>query len=293
VDYQLEMRPSHEWPDYLTVLHHKLRQFLSLGNKMYCFHCQSMPNPKFYPVTCRHSTFEAYIAITSAGQSPPDGWQWPVLHNDASTTSSRLSNRRLSLKFGEQWTAEKYLPSSFTITPDLQAIAGLEHRRSIHPDTNAQVYIGARVREAAFIKTSNWEYNFTSAIQKILSLVSILALIQLATCFGLQSLSWLFSLLLRSMWLLQHREQGTNLTGHQKRRCKLAPVPDHYLIYNVWKTVYNIHCSIAFGDSYTYVQGTHGHQNYSFIADQLNFSYDAETLLSNKIVQNQVSTFHT
>jgi hypothetical protein len=49
---------------------------------------------------------------------------------------------------------------------------------------------------------------------------------------------------------------------------------------------------IAFGDSYTYVQGTHGHQNYSFIADQLNFSYDAETLLSNKIMQNQVSTCH-
>ncbi|KAL4897856.1 hypothetical protein BDV59DRAFT_198119 [Aspergillus ambiguus] len=47
---------------------------------------------------------------------------------------------------------------------------------------------------------------------------------------------------------------------------------------------------LAFGDSYTYVQGTHGHQNYSFIGDQLNFEYDAHTLLSNKIVQNQTGT---
>ena len=45
---------------------------------------------------------------------------------------------------------------------------------------------------------------------------------------------------------------------------------------------------IAFGDSYTYVQGIYGHQNYSFIGDQLNFEYDAKTLLTNKIVQNQV-----
>ncbi|KAF7587255.1 hypothetical protein BBP40_007494 [Aspergillus hancockii] len=47
---------------------------------------------------------------------------------------------------------------------------------------------------------------------------------------------------------------------------------------------------IAFGDSYTYVQGTEGHQNYSFIGDQLNFEYDAQTLLNNKIVQNQTAT---
>jgi hypothetical protein len=45
---------------------------------------------------------------------------------------------------------------------------------------------------------------------------------------------------------------------------------------------------LAFGDSYTYVQGTHGHQNYSFIGDQLNFAYDSKMLLTNKIVQNQV-----
>ncbi|KAJ5112485.1 Lipase GDSL [Penicillium argentinense] len=47
---------------------------------------------------------------------------------------------------------------------------------------------------------------------------------------------------------------------------------------------------IAFGDSYTYVQGIHGHQNYSFIGDALNLAFDEETLLSNMIVQNQTAT---
>ncbi|RDW90763.1 SGNH/GDSL hydrolase family protein [Aspergillus mulundensis] len=49
-------------------------------------------------------------------------------------------------------------------------------------------------------------------------------------------------------------------------------------------------CQIAFGDSYTYVQGTHGYPNYSFIGDQLNYAYDAHTLLTDKIVQNQTGT---
>ncbi|KAL4917308.1 hypothetical protein BDW62DRAFT_201931 [Aspergillus aurantiobrunneus] len=47
---------------------------------------------------------------------------------------------------------------------------------------------------------------------------------------------------------------------------------------------------IAFGDSYTFVQGTHGYPNYSFIGDQLNLAYDAQTLLTDKIVQNQTGT---
>ncbi|KAJ5739222.1 hypothetical protein N7533_012006 [Penicillium manginii] len=47
---------------------------------------------------------------------------------------------------------------------------------------------------------------------------------------------------------------------------------------------------IAFGDSYTYVQGTHGHQNYSFVGDAFDFAFDEQTLLSNKIVQNQTAT---
>lgn len=75
-----------------------------------------------------------------------------------------------------------------------------------------------------------------------------------------------------------------------KRSLYVTTSLDNYFISNSWKYVNNINCSIAFGDSYTYVQGTHGHQNYSFIGDQLDFSYDAKTLLSNKIVQNQVST---
>ncbi|KAL5359839.1 lysophospholipase A [Aspergillus floccosus] len=47
---------------------------------------------------------------------------------------------------------------------------------------------------------------------------------------------------------------------------------------------------LVFGDSYTYIQGTYGHPNYSFIGDQLKFEYDAHTLLRNKIVQNQTGT---
>ncbi|GKZ27329.1 hypothetical protein AbraIFM66951_010888 [Aspergillus brasiliensis] len=47
---------------------------------------------------------------------------------------------------------------------------------------------------------------------------------------------------------------------------------------------------IAFGDSYTYVQGTDGLQNYSFIGDLQNFAYDPHTLLTDKIVQNQTAT---
>ncbi|KAK3676188.1 hypothetical protein LTR78_003938 [Recurvomyces mirabilis] len=47
---------------------------------------------------------------------------------------------------------------------------------------------------------------------------------------------------------------------------------------------------IAFGDSYTYVQGTHGHQNYSFIGDASNLAFSPHDLLSNRIVQNQTST---
>ncbi|KAL4986321.1 hypothetical protein BDW68DRAFT_188916 [Aspergillus falconensis] len=47
---------------------------------------------------------------------------------------------------------------------------------------------------------------------------------------------------------------------------------------------------IAFGDSYTFIQGTHGYPNYSFIGDQLNYAYDARTLLTDQIVQNQSGT---
>ncbi|TVY49435.1 Acetylesterase [Lachnellula cervina] len=48
--------------------------------------------------------------------------------------------------------------------------------------------------------------------------------------------------------------------------------------------------SLAFGDSYTYVQGTYGRQNYSFIGDLQNYSFTPEKLLSDEIVQNQTGT---
>jgi phospholipase/lecithinase/hemolysin len=47
---------------------------------------------------------------------------------------------------------------------------------------------------------------------------------------------------------------------------------------------------IAFGDSYTYVQGTLGRQNYSFIGDNFDISFTPEELLSNRIVQNLTGT---
>ncbi len=47
--------------------------------------------------------------------------------------------------------------------------------------------------------------------------------------------------------------------------------------------------SLAFGDSYTFVQGTLGHQNYSFIGDAQKYSFTASQLLSDSIVLNQTS----
>lgn len=46
--------------------------------------------------------------------------------------------------------------------------------------------------------------------------------------------------------------------------------------------------SLAFGDSYTFVQGTLGLSNYSFIGSNLNFSYTPEQLLSDRIVQEDI-----
>jgi len=47
---------------------------------------------------------------------------------------------------------------------------------------------------------------------------------------------------------------------------------------------------LAFGDSYTYVQGTAGLQNYSFIGDAQNYSFTPSQLLGDSIVQNQIGT---
>ncbi|KPM43942.1 hypothetical protein AK830_g2598 [Neonectria ditissima] len=48
---------------------------------------------------------------------------------------------------------------------------------------------------------------------------------------------------------------------------------------------------IAFGDSYTYVQGTSGYPKYSFIGSNLpgDFAFSPERLLENRIVQNYTS----
>ncbi|KAF5525190.1 Acetylesterase [Colletotrichum aenigma] len=44
---------------------------------------------------------------------------------------------------------------------------------------------------------------------------------------------------------------------------------------------------LAFGDSYTFVQGTEGYWGYSFIGSQLNISFTPEQLLSDRIVPGQ------
>jgi phospholipase/lecithinase/hemolysin len=54
-----------------------------------------------------------------------------------------------------------------------------------------------------------------------------------------------------------------------------------------WPTINSV---IAFGDSYTYVQGTLGRQNYSFIGDNFDLSFTPEELFSNRIVQNLTGT---
>jgi hypothetical protein len=44
---------------------------------------------------------------------------------------------------------------------------------------------------------------------------------------------------------------------------------------------------IAFGDSYTYVQGVLGHPNYTYIGDNFKLGFTPAELFSNRIVQNQ------
>ncbi|EME84486.1 carbohydrate esterase family 16 protein [Pseudocercospora fijiensis CIRAD86] len=56
----------------------------------------------------------------------------------------------------------------------------------------------------------------------------------------------------------------------------------------LWSTIDHV---IAFGDSYTYVQGTpYGRQNYSFIGDLPNLAFTPEHLLESRIIQSQTST---
>lgn len=54
-----------------------------------------------------------------------------------------------------------------------------------------------------------------------------------------------------------------------------------------WKRTKSL---IAFGDSYTYVQGLKGHPNYTYIGDNFDISFTPAKLFSNRIVQNQTAT---
>ncbi|KAF2022877.1 hypothetical protein EK21DRAFT_82131 [Setomelanomma holmii] len=47
---------------------------------------------------------------------------------------------------------------------------------------------------------------------------------------------------------------------------------------------------IAFGDSYTFVQGILGHENYTYIGDNFNFSFTPAQLFSDRIALNVTST---
>ncbi|KAF9476547.1 hypothetical protein BDN70DRAFT_812120 [Pholiota conissans] len=57
-------------------------------------------------------------------------------------------------------------------------------------------------------------------------------------------------------------------------------------IFN-WDEIESVH---AFGDSYSFVQGTRGDANFSFIGDALNFAFTPEQLLTNEIVPRSTSS---
>ncbi|CAJ2503174.1 Uu.00g105680.m01.CDS01 [Anthostomella pinea] len=69
-------------------------------------------------------------------------------------------------------------------------------------------------------------------------------------------------------------------------RVRAGRIPKPYFNWDETKHL------IAFGDSYSFVQGTAGYPEYSFIGNYLpdDFSFTPETLLSNKIVQNFTGT---
>ncbi|KAJ3566034.1 hypothetical protein NP233_g7254 [Leucocoprinus birnbaumii] len=55
----------------------------------------------------------------------------------------------------------------------------------------------------------------------------------------------------------------------------------------------NIKYVYAFGDSYSFVQGTKGHANFSFIGDNLSPEFTPQDLLTNQIIPRNVSKFLT
>ncbi|KAF4617467.1 hypothetical protein D9613_006096 [Agrocybe pediades] len=54
-----------------------------------------------------------------------------------------------------------------------------------------------------------------------------------------------------------------------------------------WNRIKYVH---AFGDSYSFVQGTRGHANYSFIGDSFNYSFTPQQLLTNEIIFKNTSS---
>ncbi|CAA7271332.1 unnamed protein product [Cyclocybe aegerita] len=54
-----------------------------------------------------------------------------------------------------------------------------------------------------------------------------------------------------------------------------------------WDRIKYVH---AFGDSYSFVQGTRGRANYSFIGDALDFAFTPEELLTNEIIPRYTSS---
>ncbi|KAJ7819405.1 hypothetical protein B0H14DRAFT_2836751 [Mycena olivaceomarginata] len=52
----------------------------------------------------------------------------------------------------------------------------------------------------------------------------------------------------------------------------------------------SIHYMYAFGDSYTFVQGTEGHANFSFFGDAFDFAFTPQQILSNEIIPKNTSS---
>jgi phospholipase/lecithinase/hemolysin len=54
-----------------------------------------------------------------------------------------------------------------------------------------------------------------------------------------------------------------------------------------WKKTKSV---IAFGDSYTFTQGLHGHPNYTYIGDNFDIAFTPAQLFANRMVQNLTAT---
>lgn len=66
-----------------------------------------------------------------------------------------------------------------------------------------------------------------------------------------------------------------------------APTSDPKKAKFSWKKTKSL---IAFGDSYTFVQGLQGHPNYTYIGDNFDISFTPSELFDNRIVQNLTAT---